>query len=122
MSKNPCLLTSLQMTGILGVKAYKCLDNSRIVLLVLTTLRVTMVTLVILDLVRYRGDRRLSGSVSFSSASIGLLTHILGSCFSTSEEKLFPFVIAIQFAELLFICVCCVFISVCLEYQVYIFS
>ena len=49
------------MTGILGTKAYRCLNSSRIVLAVLVILRLTTLGLTGLDLSQYRGRRRLSG-------------------------------------------------------------
>ena len=49
------------MTGILGIKAYRCLNNSRFVLVILAILRTAMIILCILDLTDYRASRRLSG-------------------------------------------------------------
>lgn len=49
------------MTGILGYKAYRCLDSSRIVLAILVVLRVTMIVLMGVSLSRLKVSRRLSG-------------------------------------------------------------
>lgn len=49
------------MTGILGYKAYRCLDSSRLVLAILVVLRVTMIVLMSVSLSRLKVSRRLSG-------------------------------------------------------------
>lgn len=49
------------MTGIMGIKAYRCLNNARVVLLVLAILRTTSVGLLILGFTRLDAIRRLSG-------------------------------------------------------------
>lgn len=50
-----------QMTGILGYKAYRCLNSSRFVLAMLSVLRLAMVALLIVSLSRLNVPRRLSG-------------------------------------------------------------
>lgn len=48
------------MTGILGFKAYRCLNNCRIIAVALGTLRVAIFTMLALDLSRLQSVRRLS--------------------------------------------------------------
>jgi hypothetical protein len=49
------------MTGVLGLKAYRCLDSSRVVLLVLAIFFFASSTFLGLQLGSIRGLRRLSG-------------------------------------------------------------
>lgn len=49
------------MTGILGVKAYRCLDNSRFVLVMLVLFRCASTAMAVLDMQVVRGIRMLSG-------------------------------------------------------------
>ncbi|KAL4243540.1 hypothetical protein ABKN59_001109 [Abortiporus biennis] len=86
-----CTVTSygLLMTGILGIKAYRCLDNSRYVLVLLTGFRTSMIALLVLDLTKYHGIRRLSGS-----------------CAARDESKIIPSLLIIQCVESFVICVC----------------
>ncbi|KAF7306738.1 hypothetical protein MIND_00465500 [Mycena indigotica] len=49
------------MSGVLGMKAYRCLDNSRVVLLVLVAFFGASSTLLIFHLANIQGMRRLSG-------------------------------------------------------------
>ncbi|KAJ7706396.1 hypothetical protein B0H17DRAFT_1037023 [Mycena rosella] len=55
---------TLLMSGVLGLKAYRCLDSSRVVLLVLLAFFFASSTLLVLQLASIRGLRRLSGSCS----------------------------------------------------------
>ncbi|KAF8213277.1 hypothetical protein K438DRAFT_1706974 [Mycena galopus ATCC 62051] len=55
---------ALLMTGVLGLKAYRCLDNSRIVLLVLVTFFCASSVFLGLSLSSTHGVRRLSGGCS----------------------------------------------------------
>ncbi|KAI0079570.1 hypothetical protein K474DRAFT_1617326 [Panus rudis PR-1116 ss-1] len=80
---------SLLITGILGIKAYRCLNNSYVVLAVLTLLRTAMIVLLCLDIAQFRGFRRLSGS-----------------CGVARHSKIVPLMVILQFAESLFICIC----------------
>ncbi|TCD66368.1 hypothetical protein EIP91_001417 [Steccherinum ochraceum] len=80
---------AMLMTGILGFKAYRCLNNSWFVAVVLITLRIAIFTVLALDLSRLRSDRRLS---------IG--------CVVKSEPTFLPILVTIQFVEALFICGC----------------
>ncbi|KAJ3554697.1 hypothetical protein NM688_g2969 [Phlebia brevispora] len=80
---------SLLMTGILGIKAYRCLNNSRLVLAVLVTLRTAMLILMVLDITKYRASRRLSGG-----------------CMPAVNFTLMPVIIILQSAESAFICIC----------------
>jgi len=55
------LSLSFLVTGILGVKAYRCLDNSKVVLAGLVLLRSTSVGLMIIDMANLDAGRRLAG-------------------------------------------------------------
>lgn len=55
------LSLSLLVTGILGVKAYRCLDSSKVVLVGLVFLRTASVAFMILDLINLEAERRLGG-------------------------------------------------------------
>ncbi|KIJ68299.1 hypothetical protein HYDPIDRAFT_36792 [Hydnomerulius pinastri MD-312] len=52
---------SFLVTGILGVKAYKCLDNSRIVLATLVALRTAGSIVLVIDVINLESLRSLSG-------------------------------------------------------------
>ena len=52
---------SEQVTGILGVKAYLCLDRSRVVGAVLAVIQVIWLTLTVVDVFDIRAERSLSG-------------------------------------------------------------
>ncbi|KAJ7071224.1 hypothetical protein C8F01DRAFT_1109589 [Mycena amicta] len=58
------LSLALLMSGILGLKAYRCLDNSRIVLLALVAFFGASSTFLALHLANIQGSRRLSGGCS----------------------------------------------------------
>lgn len=49
------------MTGILGFKAYKCLDNSIFVLLTISLLTIGVIGVSFMDFIALRGAARLSG-------------------------------------------------------------
>ncbi|RXW24803.1 hypothetical protein EST38_g1068 [Candolleomyces aberdarensis] len=57
-------MTSLGIliTGILGIKAYKCLENPKILLILLGLLQLAATAFVILDVIMTKGTRRLTGS------------------------------------------------------------
>ncbi|KAG2159575.1 uncharacterized protein EDB93DRAFT_1244367 [Suillus bovinus] len=57
---------SLLISGIIGVKAYRCLNNSRLVLVVLVALRTAAIVLLALDLASLNSRRSLSGASSDS--------------------------------------------------------
>ncbi|KAG2061993.1 hypothetical protein BDR06DRAFT_1016013 [Suillus hirtellus] len=79
---------SLLMSGILGVKAYRCLDNSRLVLVVLVALRTAAIVLLALDL-----------------ASLNSYRSLAGRCYRPSDPISYAFIILL-FVESLFICLC----------------
>ncbi|KAG2129909.1 hypothetical protein DEU56DRAFT_973482 [Suillus clintonianus] len=84
----PSYLISTQITGILGVKAYRCLDNSRLVLVVLAALRSAALVLLALDLVSLRSHRSLAGR-----------------CYRPSDSISYAFIILL-FVESFFVCLC----------------
>lgn len=79
---------SLLVTGILGVKAYRCLDNSRLVLVVLVALRTAATVLLAIDLASLDSYRSLSGR-----------------CYRPSNSISYAFMILL-FIESLFVCLC----------------
>ncbi|KAG1773180.1 hypothetical protein EDD22DRAFT_859310 [Suillus occidentalis] len=79
---------SLLITGILGVKAYRCLDNSRLVLVVLVALRTAAIVLLAIDL-----------------ASLDSHRSVTGRCYQPSNPISYAFIILL-FIESLFICLC----------------
>lgn len=79
---------SLLTSGILGVKAYRCLDNSRLVLVVLVALRTTAIVLLALDLTSLNSYRSLAGR-----------------CYRPSNALPYAFIILL-FVESLFVCLC----------------
>ena len=52
---------SFLVTGILGVKAYRCLDSSKVVVVGLVLLQSTSVILMIVDVANLDAGRRLAG-------------------------------------------------------------
>ncbi|KAJ7492822.1 hypothetical protein FB451DRAFT_1219666 [Mycena latifolia] len=85
----------LLMTGVLGLKAYRCLDSSRVVLLVLIAFFVASSAFLVLQLESIRGLRRLSGSCSTVS----------------HNPQFIRIYVLIQLAHSFFIC-CCFFYAV----------
>lgn len=83
---------TLLMTGILGYKAYRCLNSSRFVLAVLSILRTSMVGLLVANVIKSRVPRRLSGS-----------------CFATGTTGIMPYIVIVQTAEAAFICACFIY-------------
>lgn len=79
---------SLLITGILGVKAYRCLDNSRLVLVVLVALRTAAIVLLAIDL-----------------ASLDSQRSVTGRCYQQSNPISYAFIILL-FIESLFVCLC----------------
>lgn len=65
------------MTGILGIKAYRYLNNSRFVLAVLSLLRTAMLILMVLALTEFEATRRLSGTLAFAHSGCIVLTACL---------------------------------------------
>jgi len=55
------LSLSFLVTGILGVKAYRCLDNSKFVLVSLVFMRSTSVVVMFLDVINLDAGRRSAG-------------------------------------------------------------
>ncbi|KAF6766336.1 hypothetical protein DFP72DRAFT_866216 [Ephemerocybe angulata] len=86
----------LLITGILGIKAYKCLENPRILLVFLGLLQVAAFVFVILDTIVTKGARRLTGS-----------------CIQAGSLRFTRFFVTIQFFQSLVICLC--FVYVCFK-------
>jgi len=80
----------LLMSGVLGLKAYRCLDSSRVVLLVLIAFFCGSSTFLVLQLGSIRGLRRLSGSCSTVS----------------HNPRFIRIYVLIQLAHSFFICCC----------------
>ncbi|KZT30370.1 hypothetical protein NEOLEDRAFT_1173810 [Neolentinus lepideus HHB14362 ss-1] len=83
------LSQSLLMTGILGVKAYRCLSDSKVVLAVISAFQLGIVTCAVCDLVGLQGKK-----------------HILGSCALAGHTRFVQIVFFLFCAEGLFICTC----------------
>ncbi|KAG1794045.1 hypothetical protein EV424DRAFT_1450970 [Suillus variegatus] len=79
---------SLLISGTLGVKAYRCLDNSRLVLVILVILRTAAIVFLALDLALLNSYRSLAGR-----------------CYRTSNSMSYTFIILL-FVESLFVCLC----------------
>ncbi|KAF9015302.1 hypothetical protein BDQ17DRAFT_1229006 [Cyathus striatus] len=80
---------ALLITGILGVKAYKCLSNPPFVLVMLVIFQLASIAMVIMDVITTQASRRISGS-----------------CVRTSDLQYTRYFVSIQFLESLFICCC----------------
>ncbi|KAJ7225722.1 hypothetical protein GGX14DRAFT_489964 [Mycena pura] len=78
-----------QMSGILGLKAYRCLDSSRAVLLVLVAFLCASSAFLVLHLASIRGLHRLSGG-----------------CSTISNAQFLRIYVLIQLAHSFFICCC----------------
>lgn len=87
---------ALLITVILGIKVYKCLNNRKIILVILGIFQALSTTVVIFDVAKTRGYRRLTGS-----------------CIRTDDLRFTRYFVIIQFLESLFICGC--FTYVCLK-------
>ncbi|KAL0951007.1 hypothetical protein HGRIS_007749 [Hohenbuehelia grisea] len=88
---------SMLITGILGYKAYKCLENSRVVFFNLALFLCASTAISILDIREVRGSRRISGGCTRASSLIFMQAYVL-----------------VQFAEM-------AFISGCFFYAIYKF-
>ncbi|KAL5534455.1 hypothetical protein ACEPAG_917 [Sanghuangporus baumii] len=86
------LSAAILLSGILGVKAYRCLSDSKIVLSVIIVLQAASSTMSFLDLAKLEASRRLS------------LT-----CNSSTNSILFPLSTTLRFVLALFICSCFVY-------------
>ncbi|KAG5654770.1 hypothetical protein H0H81_003778 [Sphagnurus paluster] len=88
-----CVITAVSLalliTGILGVKAYRCLNDSRIVLIVLSIFQVGSAAVIAMDAVSTRAERRPSGS-----------------CIRVSDLLSTRVFVWIQLVESFFICCC----------------
>ncbi|KAF8078473.1 hypothetical protein FPV67DRAFT_1648275 [Lyophyllum atratum] len=80
---------ALLITGILGVKAYKCLNNSRFVMIALVLFQCASIAIVAMDATAIRGTRRLTGG-----------------CIRVSDLLCTRIFVWIQLVETLFICCC----------------
>ncbi|GLB36291.1 hypothetical protein LshimejAT787_0305790 [Lyophyllum shimeji] len=80
---------ALLITGILGVKAYKCLNNSRVVTFMLALFQCASLAVVALDASATRGEHRLTGG-----------------CVRVSDLRETRIFVWIQLVESLFICCC----------------
>ncbi|KII93201.1 hypothetical protein PLICRDRAFT_35385 [Plicaturopsis crispa FD-325 SS-3] len=78
------LSLGILITGILGVKAYRCLNNSRIVLVMLTLFRTSSTVLTILDLVTVPGEKRLTGDCCRGGAKGFLAVFVIIQCLESA--------------------------------------
>ncbi|KAJ6627130.1 hypothetical protein B0H10DRAFT_1995557 [Mycena sp. CBHHK59/15] len=86
---------TLLMTGVLGLKAYRCLDSSRVVSFFLAAFFCASSAFMVLQLTTIRGLRRLSGSCSTISLN----------------RRFIQIYVLVQLAHSFFIC-CCFFYAV----------
>lgn len=77
------------ITGIMGLKAYKCLENTPLVPIVMGILQVSTTAVVVAELVATRTFRRLTGS-----------------CVQAINERYTRFFVALQVVQALFVCFC----------------
>lgn len=61
-------LTIVQVTGILGTKAYRCLGNAGFVIAALALMQAAMIAVSGVVLVEYRGARRFTGEFCFPTS------------------------------------------------------
>ena len=99
-------LIQVQVTGILGTKAYRCLSNAGFVIVTLSLMRAAIIAVSGVVLAEYKGGRRFTGEQCPQSMSTSVLRP-LGTCETISESPLLPLSIILQFLEACFICICC---------------
>lgn len=87
------LSSALLLSGILGTKAYKCLNDSKTVIIVVGILQAVSSALSFVDLARTK--------TSLSSA--------LRGCVFTQTSLFYPFSVALRFVIALFICLCFIY-------------
>lgn len=80
------------ISGILGFKAYRCLNNSRIVLGVLVAGSATFLAAAAVDMSQLKGVRRLAGA-----------------CIRNDPEHIKPFLYVIESVNAIFVCCCFIF-------------
>ncbi|TBU49637.1 hypothetical protein BD309DRAFT_851085 [Dichomitus squalens] len=81
--------TTLLVPGILGTKAYRCLNNAGFVIVVLAVTRAAIIAVSGVVIAEYKGGRRFTGT-----------------CETVRESSLLPLSIILQFVEACFICFC----------------
>ncbi|THH20841.1 hypothetical protein EW146_g609 [Bondarzewia mesenterica] len=84
--------SSILIIGIFGIKAYRCLNNARFVLVVLALLQIANSACTIIDLVRLDGVRKLSGN-----------------CDRYDDSVFLPIITILIFVESFFICCCFIY-------------
>lgn len=101
----------LQLSGILGVKAYKCLDDSRWVLAIISVLQAASSSLVLADMFRLQTQRTLVGMCcSVCCENDGKrMFESTGSCCIVSELWLVLLGIIARLFIAFFICLCCMY-------------
>ncbi|KDQ06939.1 hypothetical protein BOTBODRAFT_60341 [Botryobasidium botryosum FD-172 SS1] len=80
---------AIMISGILGIKAFHCLNRSRIVLCVIAAFQLASLILFCLEIPNWETKRRLTGT-----------------CSATGQLKYMPVSVALTFGETIFICVC----------------
>ena len=102
------LIPRVQVTGILGIKAYRCLNNSRLIAIILVVLRVGILVMLGLDLSRVRAMRRLSSRSYLRRYETDISSELYAvGCIIKSEPTFLPIMITLMFAESLFLFICC---------------
>lgn len=98
------------MSGIFGYKAYKCLDNSTVVLIPLSILTLGIMVVSLVDLITLRSAPRLTGEriELMIIVFLALILQIV-SCLRTDSMLWMRVFIVIQLVQSLFLCCCCAF-------------
>ncbi|KAF9452631.1 hypothetical protein P691DRAFT_803749 [Macrolepiota fuliginosa MF-IS2] len=89
---------AILLTGIIGIKTFKCMNDSKIVAGVIIVVELGHMAFVILDAVAMRGARRIAGS-----------------CLRTSDLRYTRISVALQMGECCFMMLC--FVYTCIKYR-----
>jgi hypothetical protein len=98
-----------QLSGIIGIKTYKCMNDSKIIAGVIVVLALGHLAFVILDAITIRGVRRIAGKIIQYSSLKFWLTPFLGSCLRISGLRYTRIAVALQLGQCCFMMLCCAF-------------
>ena len=111
MSPCPWLYASyicpMQITGIIGVKAYRCLGNNRLVIVFLFIMTAIMWSLEGLHLANYTASRSRYGTADRSSGYTQMTEVSIGVCQTTSSVGYVSLIMLADFVETTILCACC---------------
>ena len=100
-------ICSSQITGIIGVKAYRCLGNNRLVLLFLFIMTAIMWSLEGLHLANYTARRSRYGTADRFSDQSQTTEVSIGVCQTTSGVGYVSLIMLGDFIETTILCACC---------------